>query len=209
MHSHSFALHLAMLFSVVVVPAMAELPQNNASLEAVQFFEKKIRPIFINHCYGCHSADTKAAGGLRVDDRHGLLLGGDAGPAVVPGDASSSLILQRIQHENPKRKMPKEGEHLNESQIADLVTWIQNGAHWPQERIPSSLTTAPSNYDELKTNHWAWQPLAKPLPPAVVDTTWPSTPIDQFILAGLESAKLAPVTDADRPTLIRRITFDL
>jgi hypothetical protein len=59
----------------------------------VEFFEKKVRPILAGHCYGCHSADTKPAGGLRVDDRNGLLTGGNTGPAVVPGEPGKSLLV--------------------------------------------------------------------------------------------------------------------
>jgi hypothetical protein len=176
---------------------------------AIAFFEKKIRPILADHCYSCHSADTKPAGGLRVDDRNGLLLGGDAGPAVVPGDPENSLLLQRIRHENPKRRMPKEGELLTESEVADLVTWIKDGAAWPRERIPASIGRVRPEYPKLKETHWSWQPLTQPLVPAVADSAWPSGDIDRFILARLEAKKLAPVGDADATTLIRRVTYDL
>ena len=70
---------------------------------AVDFFEKRVRPVLAGHCYNCHSADTKPAGGLRVDDRKGLLDGGDTGPAVVPGDPDKSLLLRRVVHKDPKR----------------------------------------------------------------------------------------------------------
>src|SRR5438128_112236 len=86
--------------------------------EQIDFFEKKVRPILVGNCYACHSADTKPAGGLRVDDRNGLLRGGDTGPAVVPGDPEKSLLLERVRHANPKRRMPKEGNQLTETQIA-------------------------------------------------------------------------------------------
>src|SRR5437764_14994321 len=94
---------------------------------AVACFEKTVRPILVGNCYACHSADTKPAGGLRVDDRNGLLRGGDTGPAVVPGDPGKSLLLERVRHTNPKRRMPKEGNQLTEAQIADLTTWLQDG----------------------------------------------------------------------------------
>jgi mono/diheme cytochrome c family protein len=201
---------IAIAVSGVLAPFIAHSqPQSSESPEALQFFEKKIRPLLADRCYSCHSADTKAAGGLRVDDRSGIMLGGDAGPAVVPGDPDNSLILQRIRHANPKRKMPKEGEHLNDEEIADLVTWIKDGAAWPRERIPSSLTTIPSSYEQLKSTHWAWQAPTNPAPPKVADTSWPFAPSDNFILAKLEAEKLAPVPDANRETLIRRITYDL
>lgn len=175
----------------------------------VAFFEKKIRPMLADHCYSCHAADTKPSGGLRVDDRNGLLMGGDTGPAVVPGDPEKSLLLQRVQHDTPKRRMPKEGDLLTEAEIADLTTWIKNGAAWPRERVPASIGRVRAEYEELKAHHWAWQRLTDPEVPAVSDADWPAGDIDRFILAKLEAQKLPPVADADRLTLIRRITYDL
>ena len=175
----------------------------------VEFFEKRVRPILSSHCYQCHSADTKPAGGLRVDDRNGLLLGGDDGPAVVPGDPAKSLLLQRIQTDNAKRKMPKEGDLLTDAEIADLTSWIQDGAAWPRERIPASIGRTRQDFEALKAKHWAWQPLSKPAIPKVTDNTWPVVNLDRFILAGLEAKHLAPVGDADPATLLRRVTYDL
>jgi len=74
-----------------------------------------------------------------VDDRNGLISGGDTGPAVVPGDPAKSLLLKRVAHANPKRRMPKEGEPLTAEQIADLTRWIRDGAHWPTPKVPESL----------------------------------------------------------------------
>src|SRR5262245_17739771 len=76
---------------------------------ALEFFEKKVRPIFVNHCYACHSASTKPSGGLRVDDRNGLLTGGNTGPAVVPSKPEESLLLKRVTLKEAKRRMPAEG----------------------------------------------------------------------------------------------------
>jgi cytochrome c553 len=113
------------------VPASAS-DQDQAA--QVQFFETKVRPILASHCYACHSADTKPSGGLRVDDRKGLLTGGNTGPAVVAGEPGKSLLLQRETHKDAKRRMPQEGEPLSEQQIADLTTWIKDGAAWPAVR---------------------------------------------------------------------------
>jgi mono/diheme cytochrome c family protein len=193
---------------LLLLPAAA-LAQSAKEEAGVEFFEQKVRPILANHCYQCHSADTKPAGGLRVDDRNGLLLGGDAGAAVVPGSPEKSLVLQRIQHANPKRRMPKEGELLTDAEVADLTTWIRDGAAWPRERIPGSIGRTKPAYEDLKAKHWAWQPLANPAAPGVQQTGWAEGPIDQFILATLEAKKLPPVADADPATLLRRVTYDL
>jgi hypothetical protein len=177
--------------------------------EQIEFFEKKVRPILVSHCYTCHSADTKPAGGLRVDDRNGLLMGGDTGPAVVPGDPEKSLLLQRVQHQDPKRRMPKEGALLTPTEIADLTAWIKDGVAWPAEKLPESIGRSAAAYDRLRARHWAWQPLTDPKIPAVSKNSWPLGDIDRFILAKLEENKLSPVADAEPVTLIRRVTFDL
>ncbi|RYD68899.1 MAG: DUF1549 domain-containing protein, partial [Verrucomicrobiaceae bacterium] len=188
--------------------ARAESPEHGAASDAA-FFEKKIRPLLADRCYSCHSADTKAEGGLRLDDRNGLLTGGDSGPAIVPRDLAKSLLLQRVQHANPKRRMPKEGDLLTDAELADLTAWISGGAAWPAERVPASIGRTRAWHTELKAQHWAWQPLKDPAVPAVNDAAWPSDDIDRFVLAQLEAKKLPPVPAADPTTLIRRITFDL
>lgn len=177
--------------------------------DQVEFFEKKIRPIFVSHCYNCHSADTKNAGGLRVDDIDGLLTGGDEGPGIVPGKPDDSLVLERVLSNNPKRHMPKEGDSLSDTEVADLTAWIKGGATWPRETIPPSLGHIRADYVGLRTNHWAWQPLTDPAVPVVAKDSWSRDNIDRFILAKLKTKGLAPVADADRTTLIRRVTYDL
>ncbi len=177
--------------------------------EEIEFFEKKIRPVLVNSCYTCHSAETKPSGGLRVDDYHGLLEGGDSGPAIVPGNPKSSLLLQRVVHADAKKFMPKEGDKLTAEQVANLTQWIEDGAAWPRERIPPSLTRSRPKYETQKKQHWAWQPLSQPKVPAPHDAAWAADDIDRFILSKLEQKKLTPVADADRVTLIRRVTFDL
>jgi hypothetical protein len=175
----------------------------------VEFFEKKVRPVLVNHCYHCHSADTKPAGGLRVDDRNGLILGGNTGPAVVPGKPEKSLLITRTTPENKKRRMPLEGEHLTPEQTEILAKWIADGAAWPALRVPVSLGKVRPEYERLKKEHWAFQPLKAPAVPAVADAGWARTDTDRFLLAQLEAKGLKPVGDADRVALIRRATFDL
>ncbi|WP_367874480.1 PSD1 and planctomycete cytochrome C domain-containing protein [Luteolibacter sp. Populi] len=175
----------------------------------LEFFEKKVRPILSEHCYGCHSADTKAAGDLRVDDLNGLLGGGNNGPAVVPGDPDKSLLIQRVIHTQERLLMPKESAPLAASQIDDLRTWIAKGAAWPEEKIPEDLGKVSAKYEKLRKSHWAWQPLSRPVVPEVKDSTWPRGEIDRFVLAKLETESLPPVADAAPATLLRRLSFDL
>jgi len=188
---------------------LATLDTSNPAAGQLDFFEKKIRPIFASHCYNCHSADTKPAGGLRVDDYDGLLSGGDLGPGIVPGHPEQSLVLTRILSKNPQRRMPKEGDLLTESEVSDLAAWVKNGAPWPREEIPKSLGKIRADYTLLRTNHWAWQQLTNPAVPMIAHDTWSRSDLDRFVLAKLKEKDLAPVGDADRQTLIRRVSFDL
>ncbi|QEL16350.1 hypothetical protein PX52LOC_03296 [Limnoglobus roseus] len=201
--------HFRPVFSLVVALAIAAVGRSaEPDAGKLEFFEKKIRPLLVGHCNACHSADTKPAGGLRVDDRNGLLTGGNAGAAVVPGKPADSLLLKRVAKE-AKRRMPTEGEHLSDEQIADLTTWIKDGAVWPAVKLPASFGKQKEKYEELRKDHWAWQPLQEPKAPAVKDAAWAKDDVDRFLLAKLEAQKLAPVADADKVTLIRRVTFDL
>ena len=144
-----------------------------------------------------------------MDDLNGLLTGGDEGPAMVAGDPEKSLLLKRLKHSDVKKRMPQESDPLSGEQIAILEQWIREGAAWPRERIPASLGRTKAEYEDLKAKHWAWQPLTQPAVPPVQNTAWLRSDVDHFILAALESNQLPPVADADRLTMIRRLTFDL
>jgi hypothetical protein len=175
----------------------------------VAFFEKKVRPILADNCYHCHSADTKPAGGLRVDDHKGLLTGGNTGPAVVPGEPGKSLLVARVTQKNEKKRMPLEGRHLTDDQVQVLRTWIKDGAVWPAVRVPATLGKPKPEYERLKREHWAFRPLGTPAVPAVRDAAWPRDDVDRFLRAAQEAKGLDPVGDADKVTLLRRVTFDL
>src|SRR5262249_22070983 len=108
-----------------------------------------------------------------------------------------------------KRRMPKEGEPLSDEQIAVLERWIRDGAAWPPVKVPASLGRSIEWYEPLRKQHWAWQKLRNAELPIVRDSAWPRDELDRFILAGLEKAGLPPVEDADRTSLLRRVTFDL
>jgi hypothetical protein len=179
----------------------------------VDFFERKVRPLLIDNCYNCHSANTNSRGGLRVDDRNGLLVGGGRGPAVVPGHPEKSLMIEAVKKMHAEVKMPPKKE-LTEEQIADLTRWIKDGAAWPKARVPASITRPNPEYAKHRKEHWAWQPLndtawRAALRKQPLDASWARDDIDRLILAKLEAKGLRPVKDADALTLIRRVTFDL
>lgn len=185
-------------------------PQGAAShsTASIEFFERKVRPILVGHCYSCHSAETNTKGGLRVDDINGLLNGGTSGPAVVPGDADDSLLIRAIRYTDGKLKMPPKSQ-LTPEQIADLTKWINEGAAWPVPKLPSDLGSSGEQYARQRREHWAWQPLAKSSMPEVKSAEWSHDPIDRFVFAELERRKLQPTAVATPAALLRRITFDL
>ena len=199
-------LSLALFFVVQPTASAQSAARDEDAL--IDFFERKIRPLLIENCFNCHSANTNSRGGLRVDDRNGLVIGGGRGPAIVPGHPEKSLLLEAVKKSHAEVKMPPKKE-LSESQIADLTRWIKDGAAWPKPRVPASITRPNPEYAKHRKEHWAWQPLKTPSVPGVHDKAWARDDIDRFVLAGLESKGLKPVGDADALTLIRRVTFDL
>jgi hypothetical protein len=180
-------------------------PDPHPSKEAADFFEKKIRPIFVRRCYECHSGDPKKAKGTFVlDTRDGLRKGGESGPAVVPGHPDQSLLIEAIRYEG--LEMPP-NERLPDEEIAELVRWVGMGA--PDPRIPRSGKQGRKiNLAEAR-KYWAFQRPRAATAPRPQDTHWPHTDIDRFIRARQEQLQLQPVADADPVTLIRRVTFDL
>ncbi|MBL8290359.1 MAG: DUF1549 domain-containing protein, partial [Bryobacterales bacterium] len=165
-----------------------------------EFFEKEIRPILAERCYGCHSpASQPVMGGLRLDSRDAMLQGGGRGPAIVPGDPAASLLLKAVRHEGAL-KMPPTGK-LRDAEIAALAAWIRDGAVWGASLRVSSRTPV--------TRFWSFQPVVEPALPAVKNMAWVRSPLDRFILSALESKGLAPAKPAAKRALLRRATFDL
>ncbi len=185
-------------------PAPAAKPLSASDL---QFFESKIRPLLADKCYKCHSKEAdKIRGGLLVDTREALLLGGNTGPALVPGDPGKSLLIQAVGYKDDDLQMPPKGEKLTDQQIADLTEWVRRGA--PDPRTAAAKGIAKS-YGGVGKNHWAFQPVKKPDLPAVQNKDWVKNPVDNFVLARLEANGMTPNSPAEKATLIRRIYFDL
>ena len=199
------------IFFVTAVTASATVIAADGALspEGVKFFESKIRPVLIEHCYQCHSAASlkanKLQGGLLLDTREGIRKGGESGPAVEPGDVKASALIAAIRHETfempPKSKLPK-------VVIDDFVKWVEMGA--PDPRDGEQPVVEKKDVDiEAGKQFWSFQPLKNVTPPQISNTDWANTEIDRFILARLEQKGVLPNGQASDRTLVRRLYFDL
>lgn len=172
-----------------------------AAADDAAFFESKIRPVLVEHCYECHSAESgKSKGGLMLDTRNSIRLGGDTGPAVVPGDPAKSLLLTAMQHIDPDLEMPPKKPKLPDTVIADFTTWIKSGAADPREVAAKTAERPPVDVESGR-KFWSYQ---KPKPSKDTNAT-----IDSFIEAKLTENGLTSSPDAQPVALLRRLYFDL
>jgi mono/diheme cytochrome c family protein len=174
------------------------------------FFENKVRPIFANSCYSCHT--DEASGGFQLDTKENFEKGGDSGAELVPGNPEKSRLIQAVE-QTGALKMPRKGPKLSDAEIAILAEWVKSGAKWPaHESAPLGTTATTGIITDQQRKFWSFLPLKPVDPPPVTDKRdehWAKTPIDKFVLAVLHSASLTPAPQADRRTLIRRATYDL
>src|SRR5262245_13318214 len=173
----------AILLAAAVIGNAADSPQPTVD------FNRDIRPILSDNCFACHGPDEKQRkAGLHFDTKEGAF---SKPGVIVPGDAGDSRLIKRITAPDPEMRMPPpySGHSLTDTQKALMRRWIDEGAKWE--------------------THWAYQAPVRPDPPRVADSNWPRNPIDNFVLATLEREGLTPSPQADRATLIRRMTLDL
>lgn len=188
------------LIAIVTLLSSVTLAEQDADKRlAKDFFKNRVAPVLKAHCLECHNPD-RARGGLDLSSRTTLLEGGGKGPAIVPGDAKKSLLLDMVH--GPKPRMPQKRDPLSAAQVNDLMEWIDAGAPWPDH-------VALLDKGKGKEDWWAVKPLERPKPPPVKDKAWPINPIDHFILAALEAKGMKPSAPADRAAFIRRVTYDL
>jgi hypothetical protein len=188
----SLSLRLVLLTSLIASVAHAD--------EAL--FRERIAPVLKKRCIECHNAQ-KSRGGLDLSSREAVLRGGDQGPAVIAGRAGKSLIVEQVSGTKPA--MPRKGEPLSAQEIADLRRWIDDGAPWPK-----TITLNDGGKPLVDGNWWSLRPLTRPALPEIRNPKSPiRNPIDRFIVAELEKQGLKLSPEADRRTLIRRLTFDL
>jgi mono/diheme cytochrome c family protein len=162
-------------------------------------FRAEVAPILEARCVRCHGGTAKK-GGLSLATSESARAGGDGGPAVVPGKPEESLLLEMVNGDKPE--MPRGGRPLSSGEVAALRRWIAGGAHWPADLTLKEPKTGAEGW-------WAFRPLVRPKVPVVNGAGSVRTPIDAFVLQGLEARTLSPRPEADRRTLIRRLTYDL
>src|SRR5262245_22286832 len=193
-------LHRALALVLFLTSTAAAAPPPGA----VEHFEKHVRPVLVEHCYRCHGPKRQQAG-LRLDSKADFLKGSDNGPVFDPRAPEKSSFLRVLAHEGDV-KMPPKGK-LPSDVLEPLTAWVMSGAPWPDSSAPS--TTTGIRPAEVRKSHWSFRPVTRPAVPAVKDGTWPAGDLDRFVLAWLEEKGLAPSPEADRRTLLRRLSFDL
>ena len=181
------------------------LPAAEPTATELEFFEKKIRPVLVVHCYECHSAKSKTVrGNLLLDSRDALRAGGDSGPAVVPGQPDRSPLIQALQYD--ELEMPPKGR-LPQAVIRDFQHWVQTGAADPR-RAAHALKSPGVDYEQAR-RFWAFQLPRRSALPKVKQESWIRDDLDRLVLHRLESQGMHPAPEADRRTLARRAHFDL
>ena len=163
-------------------------------------FARDVQPILSSHCLKCHGPE-KQKSGYRLDDKLVAFRGGDSGKAaLVISNSAASALFQRITATNGDEMMPPKGERLSANEVAALRAWIDAGAPWPDQ-----LAT----FNQQPSTHWSFQPIRRPEIPFVKNASWVRNPIDAFVLARLQREKIKPSPEADRATLLRRLSLDL
>ncbi|MCA9121749.1 MAG: DUF1553 domain-containing protein [Planctomycetales bacterium] len=163
-------------------------------------FETEIRPLLLARCGECHGAKVQK-GSLRLDARHGAFKGGDSGEVIIPGKSSESELLRRVASDDEDERMPPEGRPLTRMEIDLLRRWIDRGAVWPESDYDREAKQDP------RLDHWAFQPLGKDESKRLKEKG--RNPIDILIEAKLNEHGLTFAPEAERRTLIRRLSFDM
>lgn len=190
-----------------VTPTAAQSPTPGQADE-IEFFERRIRPLFARHCYECHSSKTGPENGqLILDSPAGIRRGGSRGPLFVAGKPEDSLLIQAVSYSNPDLEMPPESR-LSKESVQRLKTWITRGASLPESTDVVEMTSRGPDIEKGR-QFWAFRPIQSARVPQVQTPGWTRRPWDAFVLARMEQHGLQPSPQADRRQLIRRLSFDL
>ena len=190
------------LFLLTAIALLSMAQSAPASLDN-DFFEAKIRPLFAEKCYPCHTEER--LGGLQLDSREHFLRGGKSGPIVVPENPDVSILVKALRYDGSP-KMPPAGK-LAAGEIAAVEAWVKAGAVWPLNE--KSARQSPYRITDEQRAFWAFQPVKLTPPPRMNDVHWARTEIDRYIASKLQARGLHAVRRADPRTLIRRAAYDL
>ncbi|MFN0075210.1 MAG: PSD1 and planctomycete cytochrome C domain-containing protein, partial [Prosthecobacter sp.] len=212
-----------MIRALFLITATAAVAAPNA--ESLKFFEKDVRPLLVESCHECHSAQ-KHKGGLRLDNLPYILQGGETGPAIVPHQPDASLLIKLVNYEDPDMEMPPDGK-LSSAKIEILKKWIAMGAPWPEAEVAAAKPSRkPGDITDDDKKWWSFVPVKRPKVPEIKSAQFSvlsaqspklstehsalsTSPIDRFIWAKLIENGLQPSPAADPVSFIRRATFDL
>ncbi len=188
---------IRIIFGMALLPVALAAAEETPKVD----YSRQIKPLLAKHCQQCHGPQ-KQQSGLRIDSGRGLLEGGDSGPAVVPKDIAKSLLIHAVTGTEGASMMPPEGAGLTGVEIQLLKDWIASGASYPQDEVAVAAVTKGGD-------HWAFQPVRHPIPPSVKFHDRLRGPLDSFIVAKHSPVALTPSPEAERATLIRRVSLDL
>ncbi|MGC3996312.1 MAG: DUF1549 domain-containing protein [Anaeromyxobacter sp.] len=170
------------------------------------FFENRIRPVLVKHCFECHAAGAKKVGGkLLLDTAEALRKGGESGPLLIEGQPDKSLLIHALRYDGTE--MPP-SKPLPASVVNDFVEWVKRGAPDPRGSPVAAKAGSPDK-GEKGDRLWSFRPVSNPALPGVGNESWPRDPIDRFVLSRIEAADLKPTSDATPQTLVRRLYVDL
>ncbi|MDP6904432.1 MAG: DUF1549 domain-containing protein, partial [Verrucomicrobiota bacterium] len=206
MPRNAFVAFALLANTVLAAPQISEKHAADMA-KGLALFRNDVRGLLNQHCLKCHGGD-KIRGDLDLSTRAGLLKGGEEGPSVVPGKATSSLLYQLITH-SQKPYMPAKADKLTAASIKKIAEWINLGAPYDKPLTEKSVTGKGMQVTEGDRKFWSFVPLKKPATPRIKNTKWPANEIDHFVLSKLERKKLQPNESAAKRVLIRRLYFDL
>ena len=189
---------MAILLACCGRPLLGQQEPERFSAAAIRFFENEVRPV-LRKCASCHN-NKLLTSGLSVESREAILKGGSRGEAVSPGRSDNSRLVDAVRRKGELKMPPR--DQLAPQEVAALVRWIEMRLPWPAALPDRTRGGKPSM-------HWSFQPIQRPTPPTVSDSSWVRNPIDSFILARLEGKGLWPAPEAEKATLIRRVYIDL
>ena len=195
MHSQRLINHCLI---ISVFAALIVLADDTALADEHVDYLKHIKPVLAERCFACHGA-LKQEAGLRLDTAALAIKGGESGPAIMPGKAAESLLIQRVTSTDESERMPGEGQPLKPDQIAVLKAWIDQNAKAP----------ADEQAERDPRDHWSFRPIVRPPVPQIASSAWVRNPIDAFVAERHEQLGLTPQAEAPRAVLVRRLCLDL